>query len=302
MDNPEERFFHSYDGTKIAYHVIGSGAPMILANGLGGTYMAWRHLYTFFKDRYRIYSWDYRGLYHSSPPDDPTHLRMADHVKDALALIETEKIAKAIWAGWSMGVQLSLEIYRDHPELFEAMVLINGTYGKAFDTAFGWKGSSTLIPAGARAAIRFWHPVALAGRAVGKWDGLIRMMKRLGLVSATLDEEIFKELYREFVTLDVKTYMTIFKTLGEHNAKDMLPRIAVPCLVIAGERDPFTPRKVAEKMAKKIPGCELCLVPGGTHYAPVEYPELVNFRIEKFFRERTAPPVGGPAAARPSAR
>ena len=30
----------------------------------------------------------------------------------------------------------------------------------------------------------------------------------------------------------------------------------------------------------------LLVVPGGTHYVAVEYPELVNLRIEKFFRER----------------
>ena len=37
---------------------------------------------------------------------------------------------------------------------------------------------------------------------------------------------------------------------------------------------------------RRVAGAELMIVPGGTHYLAVEYPELVNLRIEKFFRER----------------
>jgi hypothetical protein len=28
------------------------------------------------------------------------------------------------------------------------------------------------------------------------------------------------------------------------------------------------------------------VLPGATHYAALEYPEMVNLRLEKFFRER----------------
>ncbi len=283
----EEKFFYGYDGTRIAYHVIGQGPALMLANGLGGTYLAWRHLYTYFKDRYRIISWDYRGLYHSSPPDNLEHLRMEDHLKDALSLCEAEGISSAVWAGWSMGVQLNLELYRHAPELFRAMVCINGTFGRPFDTAFGWAGSGLLLPAGADLAARFALPLSIAGRTAVKWSGFIRTMKRLGLVGSTLDESIFRDLTKEFASLDVKNYMAIFKTLGDHDAKDVLPAIDVPVLVIAGERDPFTPKKVAEKMKRRIPDAQLSIVPGGTHYVPVEYPELVNLRLEKFFRDKS---------------
>jgi pimeloyl-ACP methyl ester carboxylesterase len=282
----EEKFLTAYDGTRIAYHTIGQGPPLVLANGLGGTYMAWRHLYNYFKDRYRIVTWDYRAMYHSSPPENLDHLRIEDHVRDALTLCEKEGIENAIWAGWSMGVQLSLEIYKQAPDLFRALVLINGTYGRIFETAFGWKGSATLLPAGARLTQRLAVPVTLAGRAVVKWNGFIRLMKRIGLVGTTLDESVFRDLVKEFSTLNVRNYMTLFMTLGEHSARDVLSTLNVPVLIIAGERDPFTPKNQAELMARRIPDAELSIVPGGTHYTPVEYPELVNLRIEKFFRER----------------
>ena len=69
-----------------------------------------------------------------------------------------------------------------------------------------------------------------------------------------------------------------------------LPEVDVPTLVVVGDRDLFTPRKAAEKIVRKVPGAELMVVPGGTHYVAVEYPELINLRLEKFFLERGYPP------------
>jgi pimeloyl-ACP methyl ester carboxylesterase len=75
------------------------------------------------------------------------------------------------------------------------------------------------------------------------------------------------------------------RSLGEHDAARVLEKIRVPTLVIAGDRDAFTPRQLAQQMARRIPRGELLLVRGATHYTAVEFPELVNLRIEKFFRE-----------------
>ena len=114
----------------------------------------------------------------------------------------------------------------------------------------------------------------------------VQWAKRLGLAARTLDEDIFQQLTGSFADLDMGLYMRILEYLGEHDANDVLERIKVPTLIIAGDRDIMTPRAAAERMARRIPGAEFMLVPGGTHYVAVEFPELINLRAEKFFRER----------------
>jgi pimeloyl-ACP methyl ester carboxylesterase len=57
-------------------------------------------------------------------------------------------------------------------------------------------------------------------------------------------------------------------------------------MVIAGDRDFFTPVEVSQEMASAIPGSEVMIVRGGSHYTPIEYPMVVNLRIDKFLRER----------------
>ena len=56
--------------------------------------------------------------------------------------------------------------------------------------------------------------------------------------------------------------------------REFLEAVDIPTLVICGDRDLFTPKTQALGMAKKIPGGELLVVRGASHYAALEYPEL----------------------------
>ena len=85
----------AYDGTKIRYQDLGEGPPIILANGLGGTFDAWVYLVRHLSKKYRILSWDYRGLYRSGRPD-LLRLTIPDHVDDlarAGAQVQLESVA-----------------------------------------------------------------------------------------------------------------------------------------------------------------------------------------------------------------
>src|SRR4029079_18878730 len=57
-----QREVRARDGTRIGYQVRGEGPCVVLANGLGGTYITFKHLYETLGD-YKTICWDYRGLY-----------------------------------------------------------------------------------------------------------------------------------------------------------------------------------------------------------------------------------------------
>jgi pimeloyl-ACP methyl ester carboxylesterase len=73
--------------------------------------------------------------------------------------------------------------------------------------------------------------------------------------------------------------------MEEQDATELLEHVTVPVLVLAGDRDVLVPLRVARKMARRIPEAELTVLPGATHYAPIEYPELISLRVEKFLRD-----------------
>ncbi|HJL18733.1 MAG TPA: alpha/beta hydrolase [Sandaracinaceae bacterium LLY-WYZ-13_1] len=282
----EEHRVASFDGTDLAYHVVGEGPSILLANGLGGSWKAWSHQIHYFQDRYRFVSWDYRGLYRSGAPPDPDAVDVASHARDAIAVMDDAGVEQTAIFGWSMGVQVGLELFRQAPDRVKLLVLINGVAGAPWESAFNVPGLGRLIPRALAFARAVPSVTQRVTERVVQWPETVTWAKRVGLAGRTLDEDVFAQLAGSFADLDMDLYVHTLERLGEHDARDVLDEIDVPLLVIAGDRDLFTPRIAAEEMIRRVRGAELLVVPGGTHYVAVEYPELVNLRIEKFFRER----------------
>jgi len=286
MEAPEVQHetIRSFDGTEIAYQVSGDGPAVVLSNGLGGRYTAWRHQYALLGPRYRTVSWDYRGLFSSGRPARLDTLALEHQCRDLELILKAEGIERAVFMGWSMGVQLNFEYYRRHAEQFAGLVVLNGVAGRPFDTAFGVPLMQSLIPLFAGFLKHGAGVVSAGTRAAARWSGLIPTLQRIGMVAQTLDTDVFFDLAREYSSLDFEAYGVTLRHLGRHDASDLLHRIHVPTLVVAGTRDLFTPRQTAEEMAQAIPDATLAVIDGGTHYAAVEYPREVNERIRDYLK------------------
>lgn len=287
----DTRIVTSFDGTKIAYHATAApfdGAKVILlANGLGGPPASWRAQIDYLSDRYRLITWDYRGMYASGKPprNEASSYMVPNHVRDLEAIAKAEGVTSAALIGWSMGVQVSLEAYKQMPGLIQSLVLINGTSGRALDTVSPIPGMKVVIPRIVDVA-RKAHGLAkeLAQRTTSQPETAL-WFKRMGLISETFDDGVFAELVHEYSGLDMEAFFFNLKAIGTHDAGAVLPSIDVPVLVITGDKDAFTPRELAHQMARTIRKAEMLVVRGGTHYTCVEFPELVNLRIDRFFRE-----------------
>lgn len=280
----EHKKVASADGTGIAYQVCGEGPAVVLANGLGGTYTTWRHQYALLENRYKVISWDYRGLFRSERPARLETLTLDQQTQDLEAILEAEGVDQAVFIGWSMGVQYNFEYYRHHADQFAGLVVLNGVAGKPFETAFGSAVIRQLIPLGV-SFMKHGAPLMSAGsQFLTHSSKLIPLLQGIGMVADTLDEEVFVDLAQEYATLDFEAYAETLRYLGGHDAADLLHRIHVPTLVVTGSRDYFTPMETAESMAQTIPDGDLVVVEGGTHYAAAEYPREVNEHIRDFLK------------------
>jgi pimeloyl-ACP methyl ester carboxylesterase len=72
----------------------------------------------------------------------------------------------------------------------------------------------------------------------------------------------------------------------EHSAGPYLGELKAPTLVIASEKDLFTPLHRSYTMVKRIPGAELLVLAEASHAAIIEHPASINRRIDRFLRER----------------
>jgi pimeloyl-ACP methyl ester carboxylesterase len=87
--------------------------------------------------------------------------------------------------------------------------------------------------------------------------------------------------------MDARHFLALGKSLGAHSASHALERLAdLPCLVVAGDRDNFTPLHVCRRLHERVPGSEWFVIPGGSHGGLFEFPELVNPRVLDFMQRR----------------
>jgi len=282
----EQRETASFDGTRIAYQVAGSGRPVLLVGGLAGTFPVWRHLYRYLGDRYRFLAWDFRGLHRSGPAQTQDAPGLQDLAKDGLAVLRAEGAPRAAVLSWSGGTQVALEICRFNAEQVAALVLVGGAAGRPWSAIPGPLPVRPILRSFVRVAARFPSLASAAVGRLGRWPETLPWLKRAGILAPTLDEEVFSDLAEDFANVDPRIYFALLERFARHDARDVLPTLRMPVLVLAGDRDPLVSKGTIEEIARAIPGAELTVLPGGTHYTAVEFPELFNLRIEKFFLER----------------
>ncbi len=270
------------DGTEIGYQVRGRGPGIVLANGLGGTFEAYRHIFDALGEEYRVLCWDYRGLYESGTPADRDTFTVEHQCEDLEVLMDHEGLDRAVFIGWSMGVQVNFEFFRKRRARMDGIVAINGTSGRPFRTAMSIRVVEHVIPMMLKALRAQADLVGRTTRAVVGWEGLVGALRRFGLVSETLDVDAFRDVAEGFKDLDWKNYTDLMQRLGEHDAEDVLPEIDIPALVITGDRDILTPAFTAERLHRSIRGSRLVIIRGGTHYTPVEYPRVVQEELLDF--------------------
>jgi pimeloyl-ACP methyl ester carboxylesterase len=290
--------FDSFDGTDLAYYTAGrrDGPVMMLCNGLGGSMVVWQPLIRRFASRFRLISWDYRGLYASRPAPDPGAYGIPAHVRDLLALMEREQVEAPVLVGWSMGVQVILELHRSHPDVARALVALHGTAGYPLRTAFDASIAELVSPAIFGAMNLLGRNLAGIGprlaRNANVIDGFMRGVSQLGWMGRGIDPGAFGQLAEEWTSMDLATYAEIFRQLNEHDASDLLASIRTPTLAIAGGRDRFTPPHLSARLAAEMPDAVLHIVDEATHFGPLEHPDAIGECIEDYLQERAGSAFG----------
>src|ERR1043165_1408029 len=106
----------SFDGTRIFYRSVGQGTPLICCNGLGVPTFFWKFFENFFKHSHQVVIFDYRGHGNSASPKNMRNSTVEALVEDAKAVLDTLKIRKGVFIGFSLGTQVILEFYRSYPK------------------------------------------------------------------------------------------------------------------------------------------------------------------------------------------
>jgi pimeloyl-ACP methyl ester carboxylesterase len=276
----------STDKTVVYYERFGQGPPMVLCDGLACNGFIWRYLTLNFVNRFDLIHWHYPGHGHSDIPRDDADLSMERLADDLALVLDHANAGPSVIIGHSLGVQAALETWRRHPEKVKALVLLCGTAGRLVTSIDRRSLLRFLLPflymaerVFPRAAADVFHKIP---------SGLLtKLTLWTREINARLIRSADLEAYfRGISSADFRTAVRMAGFATSHDATSYLPEIDVPVLVMGGRLDRLTPPSRLEEMAAALGHAELTLTRRGSHALPVEQPDFVNLRIQRFLEER----------------
>lgn len=281
-------YFKSFDGTRLFYSIEGSGEPLLFCYGLVCSKLHWSYQMEYFKKKYTVIWFDYRGHHRSEVPHFDS-LTIPNIARDIQCILQEVGVSRTTILGHSMGVNLVLEFYRQYPEFVKAMVLANGCARGPLETLMRSNLMQLLFPLVDKAYKHYPRLANFFWRAQGKSKITPWLVGQLGF-NPTLAKESDIETYIQMLAkMDFGITLRLLKDYEDYDATPWLHEIDVPTLIISGENDLIIPKEAQEMMHQLIPDSEFQVIRKGSHCPQMDIPELVNAVIERFLNQSQSP-------------
>lgn len=234
-----------HDGARLRYASYAAGPPVVLLHGGLGHSGNWGYqVPALVEAGYRAVLVDSRG--HGRSTRDPRPYKYELMASDVLAVMDALRLDRAALVGWSDGACTALILGRQVPERVAGVFFF----------------ACNMDPSGAK-------ELAELGPVVGRC--FARHKRDYASLSATPDR------FDEFVA----AVGLMQRTEPNYSAAD-LAEIGIPVTIALGEHDEFIKRQHAEYLARSIPGAALLILPGVSHFAPLQRPALFNAAMLDF--------------------
>jgi pimeloyl-ACP methyl ester carboxylesterase len=195
---------------RIHYQVEGAGPPLVLLHGFTDSLESWyeQGYVEALKPDYQLILLDARGHGASDKPHDPDAYEMSGNVADILAVLDALQVPTAHFFGYSMGGQIGFALAQHAPKRF-ASLIIGG--------ADPYQG--TL------AERDQWLSMLRQGMAT-----FVRAWEQQGPISPALRARLLANDAEALIAARIKT-------MERPSFAKVLPTMAMPCLLFAGEAD-----------------------------------------------------------------
>ncbi len=244
--------FTTRDGVRLYWRLDGDDAApvLVLLNSIGTDMALWDGCLTALIRRFRVLRLDTRG--HGASDAPPGDYSLAMLAADVVAVMDAAGLASAAVAGVSLGGMIAMQLAIDHADRVTALAPIC---------------TSATMDAGAWAdriaTVRGAGTQAIADLAIGRF---------LSPRFAATHPEVAASLRRELVAMADDGYAGAGAAIRDMALIERLPGLALPVLVVAGDRDSSTPfAGHGERIAAAIAGAKVAHL-DAAHLAPIEAP------------------------------
>lgn len=247
------------------YADIGSGPPLVLLHGFPLDHAMWREQVAGLRGRFRVIVSDLPG-FGASPPlrEESSMEAMAASVA---VLLDGLQLDRVVLAGFSMGGYVALAFAAQHAERLQGLVLCSSRPVADDEQA----------RQGREATARKAEEQGMSGLAP-------RMAADL-LAERTRQEcpALLAEVEAMILRQSPQAVAAASRAMAQRPDRSaLLPKLAVPSLVVTGAADQLIDPAQGARMAELMPGSRLVSVADAGHLVNLERPEAFNKAVVDF--------------------
>lgn len=258
--------YSTANGVKIWYEVSGDGPSMVLIHANPFDNTLWSYQITHFSTWYKVISIDIRGYGRSDKVT--TSYSLKDMCNDIVGVMKDTGVQRAILGGCSVGSSMALLLGLDHPDLFDAVILVGGNSSASTRYQDRIAGYTTNLPDYHLKHLHLLVQNEFANSRIGAYL-LNRYIERQPRLNGFAIAEVFK-------------------AANSTSTTDRLGTMKPPVLVINGEFDHSRP--AGEETARLIPGAVHKVLPGTNHACCLEDPAGFDRLVLDFLKEHSLLP------------
>ena len=267
------------NGIRIRYREMGAGAPVVMLHGFPDFSYSWRRQFPVLSGAgFRCIAPDLRGYNETDKPPTVRDYEIDELVDDVDAFIAKIAGAPAFVVGHDWGGIIAWHLAARRPRSVRRLVIINSPHPALYRRELrrggqllrSWYAAMFQIPALPELLLSSLH---------------FRLLTR-GAARSPQEEEIYEDALSQPRALRsaLNYYRAAFRSMMRRSAREPLPRIEQPTLVLWGERDRALTPHLLEGLEAYVQQLQIMRMPDVGHWVHIDAADRVNEELLRFFR------------------
>ena len=260
------KYCRAPDGVRLAYATVGSGLPLVkTANWMNHVEYDWeasaiRHFFVALARDFSLLRYDARG--NGLSDWDVEDVSLDAWVSDLKTVVDAAGLDRFPLLGLSQGCAIAVAFAVRHPERVTHLALYGGFARGAYRRA---KNELELQKAKALAT--------LIRTGWGEESPVFRQLFSSLFMPGGTPEQLQKFAERQRKTTSAECAYRYFETTRDLDVTELLPKIAIPTLVMHKRDDQVQPFEAGRELAAAIRGARFVALPGQNHIPLEQDPE-----------------------------
>ncbi len=272
---PAEQFLR-IDGQWVHFERAGSGPPLLLIHGFGGSTFSWREVQPALAADFDVIAVDLSGFGYTERPKAAAAYTIEAQIGLLLRLLDALSIQQLNVAGHSYGAGLALRLAIEHPERVRTLILVDG-------------GPNEGAPAGVATIPAFLRPLfaCFVERFFLTPDGIRDLLSNFVHRREVITEPVVRGYLER---LRVEGLADALNGLFEAAARTPPPvdptAVRQPTLIVWGTHDRVFPIATGRALAERIAGSSFVEFERSGHLPMEEEPERFVEAVRSFLSAR----------------